>query len=96
MKVTLDSTESLQDALRLVGALYDVRLVVAGDGSDGRSDGEQPARASAPRPAGRRGRRRATTATTAELRSWARANGIDVNERGPVPAAVRDAYAAAN
>ncbi len=89
MKVTLDSTESLQDALRVVGALYGVRLVVADDDSD------QPvARESAQRPT-RRSRRSSAAATTAELRAWARANNVDVNERGPVPASVRDAYAAA-
>lgn len=31
-----------------------------------------------------------------ELRDWARSNGLDVPERGRIPAAVREAYEAAN
>jgi len=109
LKVTLESTESLQDALRVVGALYGVQLVVAGDSPD--SDDQPATRQSTPKSSGRRGRRpaatetpaatassatKASSATTSELRAWAKANGVDVNERGPVPASVRDAYAAAN
>jgi len=30
--------------------------------------------------------------TTAELREWARANGHDVSDSGPVPKTVREAY----
>ncbi|MFE9500575.1 Lsr2 family protein [Streptomyces collinus] len=39
------------------------------------------------------GRRKDATATdTAAIREWARENGFEVNERGRVPAALRDAY----
>ncbi|MGI5196923.1 histone-like nucleoid-structuring protein Lsr2 [Streptomyces sp. CA-288835] len=34
--------------------------------------------------------------TPEEYRAWARKNGLDVNDRGRVPASVKEAYAAAN
>jgi hypothetical protein len=34
--------------------------------------------------------------TNAEVREWARANGHDVSDSGPVPKAVREAYTAAH
>jgi hypothetical protein len=34
--------------------------------------------------------------TNAELREWARANGHDVSDSGPLPKAVREAYDAAH
>ena len=46
-----------------------------------------------------RGTRRPTTATatgTTTIRSWARANGHDVSDRGRLPATVRQAYNAAH
>jgi hypothetical protein len=33
MRLTLDSSEPLQDSIRVLGALYGVTLVVANDGS---------------------------------------------------------------
>jgi hypothetical protein len=50
---------------------------------------------------GRGGRRSSAKAAAsgtapAEIRSWARANGFDVPERGRVAAEVREAYAAAH
>jgi hypothetical protein len=33
---------------------------------------------------------------TAEIRAWAKANGFEVNDRGRVPATVREAYEKAN
>ncbi|MGI5402054.1 histone-like nucleoid-structuring protein Lsr2 [Streptomyces sp. CA-135486] len=33
---------------------------------------------------------------TAEIRAWAKANGFEVNDRGRVPAHVREAYEKAN
>jgi hypothetical protein len=33
---------------------------------------------------------------TAAVRSWAKANGFDVNDRGRVPASIREAYEKAN
>jgi hypothetical protein len=33
---------------------------------------------------------------TAAIRAWAKANGYEVNDRGRVPAPIKEAYAAAN
>nr|WP_203631411.1 Lsr2 family protein [Streptomyces halstedii] len=46
-----------------------------------------------------RGKGRATTGgnkDTAEIRKWARENGHNVNDRGRVPAEIREAYEKAN
>lgn len=40
--------------------------------------------------------RNAGPGTTAEIRKWAQENGYEVSERGRIPAAVREAYAAAH
>ena len=48
-------------------------------------------RARTPRPS----RSAAATAELAALRDWARANGYEVNDRGRIPAHVRQAYEAA-
>ncbi|MET7759534.1 Lsr2 family protein [Streptomyces sp. NPDC005389] len=50
--------------------------------------------------AGRKGRKTAkpkseTAAETKKMRDWAKANGHDVPDRGPVPQKVREAYARA-
>lgn len=50
--------------------------------------------------AGRKGRKTTktkseTAAETKKVRDWAKANGHEVPDRGPVPAAVREAYARA-
>ncbi|HEX5565472.1 MAG TPA: Lsr2 family protein [Streptomyces sp.] len=46
-----------------------------------------------------RGRGRAASAgnpDTAKIRAWAKANGYEVNDRGRVPANIREAYEKAN
>jgi hypothetical protein len=51
------------------------------------------------RAAGGRGRARAASVgsqDTAQIRAWARANGYEVNDRGRVPATIREAYEKAN
>ncbi|MFE6226908.1 Lsr2 family protein [Streptomyces sp. NPDC057854] len=52
--------------------------------------------------AGTRGRsavtkqRAADEPSAEELRTWAKENGLEVNDRGRVPASIKEAYAAAN
>ena len=123
MKLTIDSAEPLQDALRVVGALYGVRLVVAIDdaeappaslaanGAAATEAAEQAHPANPPETQSRtrtaRGRstkkstvarrrrtfKQATAATsTADIRAWARHNGLTVSDRGRISAAVRSAY----
>ncbi|AEM88172.1 histone-like nucleoid-structuring protein Lsr2 [Streptomyces violaceusniger] len=51
------------------------------------------------RAAGGRGKARAASAggqDTAKIRAWAKENGYEVNDRGRVPATVREAYEKAN
>ncbi|CAI9411488.1 histone-like nucleoid-structuring protein Lsr2 [Aestuariimicrobium sp. T2.26MG-19.2B] len=50
----------------------------------------------AARPAGRRRGPRQGTGSTNEIREWARAQGMNVSERGRVPAAIREAFSAAH
>ncbi|MEO7746254.1 MAG: histone-like nucleoid-structuring protein Lsr2 [Actinomycetota bacterium] len=103
MKVTLYSSDSLEDALRVVGALYGVSLQV---GAADAAATSSPAPASRPRSRGRsaaasgtaprkRAAARAAVSTpTADLRRWAKAEGYQVNDRGPLPADVVAAHAA--
>ncbi len=114
MKVTIDSTEPLQDALRVIGALYDVTLTQPEPASNGATTTTRTTRtrkpaatagrgsatqlspqSAAPRGAGRRSRRAAATAAapkTSEIRAWAQANGHQISDRGPLPAAVVAEY----
>lgn len=50
--------------------------------------------------AGTRGKRRAVGPSahsdTAQIRAWAKENGLEVNDRGRVPASVKEAYEKAN
>lgn len=51
------------------------------------------------RSAGARGKARAASGSsqdTAQIRAWAKENGHEVNDRGRVPAAIREAYEQAN
>ncbi|MEV5988434.1 Lsr2 family protein [Streptomyces sp. NPDC052051] len=51
------------------------------------------------RGAGGRGKARATSGAsqdTAQIRAWAKENGYEVNDRGRVPATIREAYEKAN
>ncbi|CAM5707061.1 histone-like nucleoid-structuring protein Lsr2 [Streptomyces aurantiogriseus] len=51
------------------------------------------------RASGGRGKARAATGgsqDTAQIRAWAKENGYEVNDRGRVPASIREAYEKAN
>ncbi|MEV0291829.1 Lsr2 family protein [Kribbella sp. NPDC050820] len=48
------------------------------------------------RPGRRAAAVRATGADARTVKEWARANGYEVNDRGRVPAQIREAFAAAN
>lgn len=107
MKVTVYSSDPIEDALHVVGALYGVRLEVSANevsSSNGNAGAAAPSR-SRPRakaaaatvkaPRGRSARA-SVLPSTAELRAWARAHDHQVNDRGPLPADIAAAYAAAN
>jgi hypothetical protein len=59
LKLTLDSSEPLEDAMRVLGALYGVTLVVSPDDQDGtrsaRKTATKPGKKSASKPAGSKG-----------------------------------------
>lgn len=109
MQLTIDSNEPLDRILQVVGALYGVSLNADGSGAaqtapttSGRGRGGRGTRKSAATGRGRsastsRGSRsgRGRGVSGAEVRQWARSNGYQVNERGPIPATLRDAYLAA-
>ena len=122
MKITLDSTEPLEDALRVLGAMYGVQLVVAGDqkatrpvehsvskttsspnGQNRKRSGSKRSRTAAAKAgasSGRSKRRSVSGAgdrpTNAEVRAWARDNGLTVRDRGRVAGSVMAAYLSAN
>jgi hypothetical protein len=110
VKVTIDSSEPLADALRVVGALYNVNLarvdeppaIVGSKASTaprrsnakGNASGPKTAKKTAPRSAA--GQRKTTAALSSEIRQWASANGHAVSSRGTLPASIKAAYAAAH
>lgn len=83
MQLTIDSTEPLERVLPVVAALYGVELSVAAP----------PAAVPRQRASGPR-RRQRSKPDPAAVRSWARANGHEVKDRGRVPDAVISAYLA--
>jgi hypothetical protein len=106
MRISIDFTEPLEDAIRVVGAAYNVTLTVATthEGSTtapamtaesrGRS---RPAAGNGARTrASGRGRGRAgqrvAKVSNEVLRSWARENGHMVSDRGRIPKSVVAAY----
>jgi len=119
LKLTLDSSEPLEDAMRVVGALYGVTLVLPTDDQDAstparkqasktttskRTARRKPSAAKATRPVApasdvdaaqtkqRTARVSAGSPSNADIRSWARENGLTVSDRGRVPASVATAY----
>ncbi len=111
MKLTVDSSEPLEDALRVVGALYGVTLTVSDDGLPAVKQDRVRATARKRRSATTKLPRRASapdtgagTSATArsagpagapsnkDVRSWARRKGLNVSERGRVPASLMTAY----
>ena len=108
MKLTVDSNEPLEDAIRVIGSLFGVTLVVSEDGReagqptrrstpDKRSASDQPRRGARVSKASSRKSATAVAgadgaASNADIRSWARRRGLAVNGRGRVPAWVMTAY----
>ena len=105
----MDSKEPLADALRIIGALYDVTLQVADPDPEKAQEVPAKTRSATSKtakkasvakkgtgPQSARGANGAARATNADLRSWARAHGLPVNDRGRVPAAITAAYNAEN
>jgi hypothetical protein len=105
LKLTLRSSDPLEEALRLVGALYGVHLTVTEPADESPPQSKAPstqppptrnrrAVAAAGTASERKRGRPAKTLSTAEVRAWARANGHQVSDRGRIPAGVVAAYTA--
>jgi hypothetical protein len=108
VKVTIDSSEPLDDALRVLGAVYNVQLAVTGpvlatiDTALPRLTKAAAATKKKPVAGASRTTRGRHTKNTAppsgkspsskELRAWAQANGHHVSGRGRVPSTLMDAY----
>lgn len=102
MQLTIDSAEPLEHVLRVVGSLYGTELSVAPGPT---ASATQKAAAKAP---ARKRRRKAAvrtstakraagpTASAADVRAWARAQGHAISSRGSIAADVTRAYADAH
>ncbi|MEU2871864.1 Lsr2 family protein [Streptomyces olivoreticuli] len=85
----------------LDGKSYEIDLTAANADKlrEALADYVKSARRTGGRTAGGRGKARATTGgspDTAKIRAWAKKNGYSVNDRGRVPADIREAYEKAN
>lgn len=99
MQLTIDSSEPLDDALRVVGSLYGVTLTVADAVADKASAPVRRSGGRRPRDGGRSGKGRRSQRGDVDartVREWATANGFTVNARGSLPASVRAAYVEAH
>ena len=100
MQIIIDSNDSLDDVLRVIGASYRVTLAVAESPSTVRTTSRTSSRKStsssraerAPRRKGSPRRESTARVDASAIRAWARENGHDVSGRGPLPAAIVDAY----
>jgi hypothetical protein len=108
VQLTIDSAEPLEKVLAAIGALYNVEVAtpvppVAKKGTRARvtrpaTRQESPAtQGPRNRKASTRPSRRASAAKPdpASVRAWAKTTGLEVNDRGRVPANVTAAYVAA-
>ena len=88
MQLTIDSSQPLEDVLRVVGAMYQVDLSVPpGNGNNSQRTLRQRRASSA---------RRKKLPTTAEVRAWALSEGYEVGSKGRIADSVVDAYLASN
>jgi hypothetical protein len=106
LRLTIDSSERLDDVLQAVGGLFGVRVEVAAGSRPSKSTtrgrrtrvtrGAKAATTSR-RTTGRRPARKAAgrASGAADIRAWARANGQQIADRGRIPSDVVSAYRAA-
>jgi len=98
VKVTIDSDESLAHALRVLGAMYDVTLVVSEKGTSASTPPAASSPATGPEKVRvRKGRKKhadvpVANTSVVDMRSWALRNGMAVSKRGRLPRRVVAAY----
>jgi hypothetical protein len=93
MQLTIDTSQDLDDVLRVVGSLFNVTITTTDAVTEARPTAGKGRRSSSRRSSASRSARRA--ASPAEMRAWAVAHGHNVNGRGRVPAAIVAAFEAA-
>jgi len=103
MQLTIDSKEPLDRVLQVVGSLYGVKLAAVRDSVaakpkspalPAKGESKSPTRRTAKRSVRTGGgpTRKPSITDLAAVRSWARANGYQVSDRGRMPSAVLTAY----
>ena len=103
VELTVDSSEPPEDAMRALGALYGVTLVVSSEVPDARRPAQNSTLKRRKRSAATRPRTGAPAVdsdagewagspSNAEVRAWARRTGLSVSDRGRVPASVLRGY----
>lgn len=91
----IDGSEARETvSFALDGSTYEIDL--NDDNAQKLRDALAPFIAHARRSSGGRGRKRSGGPTPSEIREWARAEGMEVSDRGRVSEEVRAAYAAAH
>jgi hypothetical protein len=104
VQLTIDSAEPLEQVLAAIGALYNVEVATPVPPVAKKTTRARVARQATPATQGPRSRkastrpsRRASAAKPdpASVRAWAKTTGLEVNDRGRVPANVTAAYVAA-
>lgn len=96
MQITIDSGEPLAKVAAVVGALYGVELVVAGEteaSAPGRRRSRAVAASTNAKAAAGRARRGGKKTDPKVVRQWAVEQGLTVSTRGQLPKAVLTAYA---
>ncbi|MHA3700729.1 Lsr2 family DNA-binding protein [Jatrophihabitans sp. YIM 134969] len=103
MQITIDSNEPLADVMRVVGSIYNVTLTADGRPSisGARRRGNKAPSATTKSKSWKNGSTRSSAANSGAydpkvVRQWAMQNGHEVSARGSLPAAVLQAYEAAN
>ena len=108
MRITIDTSDPLEHSLRVLGAVYDVQLTVAGhaeatasappdsDGSAVKLSGQAQRRGARANKTGspRQRSRVGGKPDTATMRQWAREHGLQVPDRGRIPKEITRAYEA--
>lgn len=103
MQLTIDSSEPLAHVLRVVGSLYDREITVAAAPTvPASSEPEKASPPAPPKPRGGRaragGRRHKGAAQSggrvrnADVRAWAREQGLQVSDRGRISDSIVAAY----
>lgn len=101
MQLTIDSAEPLEHVLRVVGSLYGTELAMAPTGTvvqapKANARAARSSKGTAKPRVSKNKRARARTAPTSDVRVWARKQGYEIRNRGPIAVEILRAYTAAH